>query len=282
MLPRLRARAHGSDRADDPLPGGLGRARGTRSASGPSRRSLVRRDAARVLQVREGVLPRSTGFRPNMLHVGYRIMQDDSSLFSYTYDGNVLTIDPVSTGAPGWKEFLGRLQRVLQRPRRQAALQPVLGSDARSRCAKAFGDRIDEFEELPEALRSERPAAELVLPRALPGTLGVADSPAIADREALLRLGSPPRPRRGDGVLGARRHRPSRAGRRAACRPTSWRAYFEELFAAMPDLAYEVLSLIEQGDQVAVPLARQRALHAAVPTRASTRTARRSAPRAPI
>ena len=43
---------------------------------------------------------RRTGFRPNMLHVGYRIEQDDSSLFSYTYAGRVLTIDPVSTASP--------------------------------------------------------------------------------------------------------------------------------------------------------------------------------------
>ena len=34
--------------------------------------------------------------------------------------------------------------------------------------------------------------------------------------------------------------------------PDQWRAYFEELFAAMPDFAYEVTSLIEQGDRVAV------------------------------
>ena len=34
--------------------------------------------------------------------------------------------------------------------------------------------------------------------------------------------------------------------------PDELRAYFEELFAAMPDFAYEVTSLIEQGDRVAV------------------------------
>ena len=34
--------------------------------------------------------------------------------------------------------------------------------------------------------------------------------------------------------------------------PEELRAYFEELFAAMPDFAYEVTSLIEQGDRVAV------------------------------
>jgi predicted ester cyclase len=34
--------------------------------------------------------------------------------------------------------------------------------------------------------------------------------------------------------------------------PDEWRAYFSELFAAIPDWKYEVLNLFEQGDQVAV------------------------------
>ena len=38
------------------------------------------------------------GYRCNMLNVGYRIDQDDSSLFSYSYDGIVMTVDPVATG----------------------------------------------------------------------------------------------------------------------------------------------------------------------------------------
>ena len=46
------------------------------------------------------------GYRTNMLNVGYWIAQDRSSLLSYSYDGPVMTIDPVSTGNPGWPEFL--------------------------------------------------------------------------------------------------------------------------------------------------------------------------------
>ena len=41
-----------------------------------------------------------------MLYVGYRIMKDRQSLLSYSWDGNVMTIDPVSTANPGWTEFL--------------------------------------------------------------------------------------------------------------------------------------------------------------------------------
>ncbi|HXK07225.1 MAG TPA: FAD-binding protein [Verrucomicrobiae bacterium] len=46
------------------------------------------------------------GYRTNMLNVGYWISQDRSSLLSYSYDNPVMTIDPVSTGNPGWSDFL--------------------------------------------------------------------------------------------------------------------------------------------------------------------------------
>lgn len=47
------------------------------------------------------------GYRSNLLYVGYRIAQDQKSLLSYSWNGNVMTIDPVSTANPGWDEFLG-------------------------------------------------------------------------------------------------------------------------------------------------------------------------------
>jgi FAD/FMN-containing dehydrogenase len=49
---------------------------------------------------------RTRGYRTNMLHVGYRIAKDQRSLLSYSFDGNVMTIDPVSTSNPGWRGFL--------------------------------------------------------------------------------------------------------------------------------------------------------------------------------
>jgi FAD binding domain/D-arabinono-1,4-lactone oxidase len=45
------------------------------------------------------------GYRVNMLFVGYYVAQDQNSLLSYSYDGNVMTIDPVSTANPGWDQF---------------------------------------------------------------------------------------------------------------------------------------------------------------------------------
>ncbi len=49
---------------------------------------------------------KDNGYRNNMLYVGYRILKDRQSLLSYSWDGNVMTIDPVSTANPGWHEFL--------------------------------------------------------------------------------------------------------------------------------------------------------------------------------
>jgi len=49
---------------------------------------------------------RDHGFRCDMLNVGYRIKADQNPIFSYSFDGNVMTLDPVTTGAPGWDGFL--------------------------------------------------------------------------------------------------------------------------------------------------------------------------------
>ena len=49
---------------------------------------------------------RQNGFRCDMLNVGYRISQDKNPLFSYSHEGTVMTLDPVTTGSPGWDEFL--------------------------------------------------------------------------------------------------------------------------------------------------------------------------------
>lgn len=48
----------------------------------------------------------TVGYRTNMLCVGYRVLKDRESLLSYSWNGNMITIDPVSTANPGWPEFL--------------------------------------------------------------------------------------------------------------------------------------------------------------------------------
>ncbi|MFT5487476.1 MAG: L-gulonolactone oxidase [Paracoccaceae bacterium] len=47
-----------------------------------------------------------TGFRCDLLNVGYHIAEDRQSLFSYTRKSAALTLDPVSTGGPGWEDYL--------------------------------------------------------------------------------------------------------------------------------------------------------------------------------
>jgi hypothetical protein len=86
-----------------------------------------------------------TGFRPNMLHVGYRILQDQSSLFSYTWDSNVLTIDPVSTGEKGWIDFLKAYNDFCS----EHGGWPLFNQTpwlTPAQTRKAFGDRVDRFQ----------------------------------------------------------------------------------------------------------------------------------------
>jgi FAD/FMN-containing dehydrogenase len=84
------------------------------------------------------------GYRNNMLYVGYRILKDQNALLSYSWDGNVMTIDPVSTANPGWYTFLdaynqfccdhGGLPLLNQTPRLTRAL-----------VQKPLGDRLATF-----------------------------------------------------------------------------------------------------------------------------------------
>lgn len=45
------------------------------------------------------------GYQPDMLSVGYRVIQSQHSLLSYSHEGNVMTIDPVAVGSEDWREF---------------------------------------------------------------------------------------------------------------------------------------------------------------------------------
>lgn len=90
---------------------------------------------------------REHGYRSNMLNVGYRISQDDSALFSYSYDGIVMTVDPVGTGDPGWQEFLKAYNEFCsERGGRPLFNQTRWLTGAQAR--KAYGDRIDIFNEI--------------------------------------------------------------------------------------------------------------------------------------
>jgi FAD/FMN-containing dehydrogenase len=86
------------------------------------------------------------GYRSNLLDVGYRIAQDQNCLLSYSYDGPVMTIDPVSTGNPGWKPFLVAYNQFCSDRGGRPLLNQTFGL-TREIVQKAFGDRWKTFAE---------------------------------------------------------------------------------------------------------------------------------------
>jgi len=85
-----------------------------------------------------------TGYRVNMLVVGYRVLQDQNALFSYSYDGNVITIDPVSTANPGWPAFLDAYNQFSSDHGGIPLLNQTPGL-TRAQAQKALGERIGRF-----------------------------------------------------------------------------------------------------------------------------------------
>ena len=86
------------------------------------------------------------GYRSNLLYVGYRIAQDQQSLLSYSYDGPVMTIDPVSTGNTGWKPFLDAYNQFCSDRGGLPLLNQTYGLTP-AIVRKAFGDRWQTFAE---------------------------------------------------------------------------------------------------------------------------------------
>ena len=87
-----------------------------------------------------------TGYRVNMLSVGYRVAQDQSSLLSYSYGGNVITIDPVSTGGAGWTTFLGAYNQFCSDHGGIPLMNQTFGL-TRAMVQKALGNRLSAFAE---------------------------------------------------------------------------------------------------------------------------------------
>jgi len=81
------------------------------------------------------------GYRSNLLYVGYRIAQDQKSLLSYSYDGAVMTIDPVSTANLGWFEYLDAYSQFCSDRNGKPLLNQTPGLTP-AIVQKAFGDRL--------------------------------------------------------------------------------------------------------------------------------------------
>jgi FAD binding domain/D-arabinono-1,4-lactone oxidase len=86
----------------------------------------------------------TTGYRSNMLYVGYRIAKDQNSLFSYSYDFDVMTIDPVSTANPGWTTFLDAYNQFCS-DRGGIPLFNQTPQLTRAQLQKALGGRLQQF-----------------------------------------------------------------------------------------------------------------------------------------
>ena len=89
-------------------------------------------------------------YRSNLLYVGYRIAQDQQSLLSYSWDGNVMTIDPVSTGNPGWETFLGAYNQFCMDRGGKPLLNQTPGLTP-DMAQKIFGDKLRTLEQTREA-----------------------------------------------------------------------------------------------------------------------------------
>lgn len=87
---------------------------------------------------------RQKGYRTNMLNVGYRIAKDQESLLSYSYDGTVMTIDPVSTANPGWKTFLPDYNDFCSKLGGHMLLNQTWGV-TQAYAQKTLGDRLTAF-----------------------------------------------------------------------------------------------------------------------------------------
>jgi FAD/FMN-containing dehydrogenase len=66
-------------------------------------------------------------------------------LFSYSFRGNVITFDPVSTGNPGWEAFLTAYNQFCSE-HRGTPLFNQTNFLTRDQVRTAFGDRLHTFE----------------------------------------------------------------------------------------------------------------------------------------
>ena len=93
----------------------------------------------------------SYGYRGDIGSVGYLVNQDDNNLFSYSRDGRVVTIDPVSTGGREWDDFLDAFNEFCI----DHGGVPLFNQTPRltsSQADRALGPRIGEFQVIQREL----------------------------------------------------------------------------------------------------------------------------------
>ena len=87
---------------------------------------------------------KNEGYRCNMLNVGYRVLQDDNSLFSCSSAGNVMTLDPVATGDPGWDGFIEAYNEFCSQMGGALLFNQTKGIKPHQ-AKEAFGERLQQF-----------------------------------------------------------------------------------------------------------------------------------------
>ena len=85
-----------------------------------------------------------------MPDVGYHIAHDEQSLLSYSFQGPVVTIDPVSTRNQGWDDFLWAYNEFCSERGGVPLLNQTYGV-TRLQAEKAFKDRLKKFAEYRKA-----------------------------------------------------------------------------------------------------------------------------------
>lgn len=85
-----------------------------------------------------------TGWRVDHTHVGFSIARDTSALLSPSWDGPVLTIDPICTGGAGWERYAREFNEFAAARGGTPLLNQTPGLTG-AQVRSAFGARLDEF-----------------------------------------------------------------------------------------------------------------------------------------
>ena len=91
------------------------------------------------------------GYRPDLLTIGYRVAQSRHALFSYSWECDVMTIDPVAFGGPEWDRFVDCFNEFCI----ARGGKPLMNQTPRLTAAHlraAFAARVDRFNEVRRAL----------------------------------------------------------------------------------------------------------------------------------
>jgi len=99
-----------------------------------------------------------TGFRCDLPAVGYRMVADRNALLSFTHDAPAMSIDPVSTGGPGWDAFL-KASNEFSSARGGHPLLNQTKHLTSMQVGKAYGKRWTEF---AQARRARDPGNRLL------------------------------------------------------------------------------------------------------------------------